>query len=71
MTIEIWNLVWNFFEMSQQFFDENLSFYQNVFLSKCLFIFLLQFCLQKYCVWRGPYEEIWNFITQKGFKIMG
>jgi len=30
---------------------------KNLFKQKCLFIFLLQYCVQKYCVWRGPYKE--------------
>jgi len=32
--------------MSLQYFEEKLSFYQNIFLS--------QYCVQKYCVWCGP-----------------
>jgi len=27
----------------------------SIFLSKCLFIFLSQYCVQKYRKWRGPY----------------
>jgi len=30
---------------------------KKIFLSKCLFTFLLQYFVQKYCVWRGPKDK--------------
>jgi len=44
-----WNLVWKYFKMSLQYFEK-----------KCLFIFLSEYCVQKYCVWRGPNAVIPN-----------
>ncbi len=52
-----WDLAWKDFKMSLQFFEE-----KKMFLWKCLFIFLLLYCVQKYCVWRCPKgNEFLNF----------
>ncbi len=46
------NLVWKYFKMSQQYFEEKIYFYQNVFLFFHLFIEML--CAKMLCVWYGP-----------------
>jgi len=40
------------FKMSQQYFEE-----KNIFLLKCLFVFLSKYCVQKYCVCLGPKRD--------------
>ncbi len=40
-----WNLVLKYFLISLKYFEE-----KNIFISQC--------CVQKYCVWRGPFLDI-------------
>jgi hypothetical protein len=44
-----------YFEMSLQYFEE-----KKIFLSKCLFIFLSQYCVQKCLVCISPFDDFFN-----------
>jgi len=55
-------VVWKYLEMQLQYLDKKRIF---IFLLQYLLIFLSQYCVQKYCEWRGPKDEILWLILSK------